>query len=105
MIAPHTHRALGIVKCNGPLTLDTFVKHMGVDRLKARKVLSKLVECNRVVFVGPRNPGIYRVVKAGEIVVHRRAQPIKVESEFEALGVVLGAIASRPLLESCWGGA
>lgn len=105
MIAPHTLRALGIVKRKGPLTLDTFIKHMGMDRLKARKVLSNLVERNRVVFVGPRNPGIYRVVKAGEIVWHRRARPIEAESQAEALGVVLGAIASRPLLESCWGGA
>lgn len=98
-----SQRALRIIEGDGPMTLNTFAKHIGIERIRARKLLANLVERDRIIFFGPRDFGTYRMVEPGEIVIHSKAHAPKPKPS--PFGVVPGAIRARSVLATCWSAA
>lgn len=52
-----------IIESDGPMALDTFVQRIGIERTKARKLLSNLCEAGQVAYAGTTSGGVYRTAE------------------------------------------
>ena len=90
--------SVSVFEKHGELTNKQFSRHVGVDFLKSSKVLCVLRKSGAIVNIGGKHVGVYRLALEGEIV--NPPKPGECPD-----GIVIGALAARPVLESCWGGA
>ena len=90
--------SVSVFEKHGELTNAQFCGLVGVNIHKSGKVLSVLRKNGVIVNIGGKRIGRYRLALEGEIV--NPPKPGECPD-----GIVIGALAARPVLQSCWGGA